>query len=75
MIILKLQIRHYPKKDDMSHTNQYDSICKSENTKNTNDDDEYKEDTSKHQDGYERVDNTETPDNLRDESVIKTTKE
>ena len=51
----------------MSHTNQYDSIAKVKNTKNTNDDDEYKEDTSKHQDDYERVDNTETSDN----SLIK----
>ena len=44
-------------------------------TKNTNNDDEYKEDTSKHQDGNERVDNPETLDTLRNESVINTTKE
>ena len=43
--------------------------------KNTNDDDEYKEDTSKHQDSNERVDNPETSDTLSDESVIKKTKE
>ena len=29
----------------------------------------------KHQDGNERIDNTETSDTLRDDSVIKTTKE
>ena len=41
----------------------------------TNDDDEYKEDTSKHQDGNERAYNNQTSDTLRDDSVIKTTKE
>ena len=35
-------------------------------TKNTNDDEEFKEDTSKHQDGNELVDNPETSDILRD---------
>ena len=49
----------------MSHTNQYDSICKSENTKNTNDDDECKEYTFEHQDGNKSVDNPETLDILR----------
>ena len=44
----------------MSHTSQDDSIAKVKDTKNTNDDDNYKEDTSKLQDGYERVDNPET---------------
>ena len=34
-----------------------------------------KKDTSKHQEGNKRVDNPETSDTLRDESVIKTTKE
>ena len=33
-------------------------------TKNANDDDEYKEDTSKHKGGNERVDNPETSDTL-----------
>ena len=42
--------------------------------KNTNDDDEYKEDNSKLQDGNEPVDIPETSDTLRDDSVIKTTK-
>ena len=44
-------------------------------TKNTNDDEKYEEDTSKLQDGNERVDNPETSDTLRNESFIKTTKE
>ena len=42
--------------------------------KNTNDDDEYKEDNSNLQDGNEPVDIPETSDTLRDDSVIKTTK-
>ena len=62
-------------KYDMSHTSPDDSIAKAKDTKNTNDDDEYKEDTLKLQDGKERVDNPETSDTLRDDSVIKTTKE
>ena len=52
-------------KDDASHTKRYDSIAKLKDTKNTNDDDEYKEDTSKHQDGNERVDKPETSGTLR----------
>ena len=62
-------------KDDMSHTSRDYSIAKAKDTKNTNDDEEYKEDTSKLQDCNERVDNPETSDHLRDESVIMTTKE
>ena len=62
-------------KYDMSHTNRDDSIEKVKDTKNTIDDDKYKEHNSKHQDGNERVDNPETLYTLRDESVIKTTKE
>ena len=62
-------------KYDMSHTYRDDYIAKVKYTKNTNDDDKYKGGNSKHQDGNERVDNPETPDNLRDESVIKKTKE
>ena len=42
-------------------------------TKNTNDDDEYKEDNSKLQDGNERVDNLQTLDTLRDVNAINTT--
>ena len=59
----------------MSHTSQDDYIEKSQDTKNTNDDDEYKEDTSNHQDVNERVDDPETSDSLRDDSVIKINKE
>ena len=43
--------------------------------KNTNGDDKYKEDTSKHQDGNESVENPETTDTSRNESVLNTTKE
>ena len=62
-------------KYDMSHTSRDDYIAKSKDTKNTNDDGKYKEDTSNYQDGNERVDNPEASDILRDDSVIKTTKE
>ena len=58
----------------MSYTSRYDYIGKAKDTKNTNDDEEYKEDTSKLQDCNERVDNRETSDTLRDESFTKTTK-
>ena len=43
--------------------------------KDTNDDDEYKEDTQQHQDGNESFDNPETLDTSRNESVVNTTKE
>ena len=43
--------------------------------KNTNDDYEYKEDTSRHQDGNESAGNPETSDNSCNEIVINTTKE
>ena len=42
--------------------------------KNTNDDYEYIEYTSNHQDGNESVDNPETSDTSFNESVINTTK-
>ena len=42
--------------------------------KNTNDYDKYKEDTSKHQDCNESVDNPETLDNSRNESLVNTIK-
>ena len=58
----------------MSHTSWDDFIAKAKNTKNTNYDEEYKEDTSKHQDGNESVDNPETSDTLRDDSIIRITK-
>ena len=38
-------------KDNMSHTSRDDSIAKVKGMKNTNYNDKYKEDTSKHQDG------------------------
>ena len=53
----------------MSHTSQDDSIAKVKDTKNTNDDEKYKEDTSKIQEGNESVDNTETSDTLSDDSI------
>ena len=62
-------------KDDTPHTNRDDSIEKVKDTKNTNDDYKYKEDTLKHQDVNECVDNPETSDTLRDASFIKKTKE
>ena len=61
-------------KDDTSHNRKDDSIARVKETKNTNDDDEYKWDNSKHQKNNERVDNPETSDTLRNESVINTTK-
>ena len=57
-------------KDDMSHTNQNNYIAKVKDTNNINDDDEYKEDTSKHQDGNGLVDNPETKDTLCDENIM-----
>ena len=42
--------------------------------KNTNYDEEFKEDTSKHQDSNESVDNPKTADISRNEIVINTTK-
>ena len=58
----------------MSHTNRYDSIENVKDMKNNNDDDEYKEDTQQHKYGNESLDNLETSDTPRNESVIKTTK-
>ena len=59
----------------MSHTSRDDSITKAKDNKNTNDDDKYKQDTSKLQDGNKHVDNPETSDTFCNESVINTTKE
>ena len=61
-------------KDDMSHTSPYDFTGKTNDKKITNNDDKYKEETSKIQEGNESVDNSETSDTLRDDSIIKTTK-
>ena len=73
--ILKVEITQNHKKDNISYTSWYDYIKKAKDTNNTNDDGEYKADTSKLQDSNERVDNAETLDNLRDDSVINKTKE
>ena len=58
----------------MSRTSRNYSTAKAKDTKNANDDDGYKQDTTKLQDGNERVGNPETSDHLCDDSVIKTTK-
>ena len=62
-------------KYDKSYTSWDDFIEKDKYQNNINDDDEYKEETSKHQDGNESVDNAETSDTFRGDSIIKTTKE
>ena len=53
-------------KDDTPHTYRDNYISKVKDTKNTHDDDKYKEVISKHKYGNERVDNPETSDTLRD---------
>ena len=65
----------HTEKYDTSHINRYDSIGNVKETKNTNDDDKYKEDTSRHQEGNESVDNPETSNNSLNKSVINTTKQ
>ena len=62
-------------KDDMSHTSTDDFTEKPNDKKITNNDDEYKEENSKIQEVNESVDNSETSNTLRDDSIIKTTKE
>ena len=61
-------------KYDMSHTSPDDFTEKNKWQKITNNDDEYKEETSKIQEGNESFYNYETSDALRDEIIIKTTK-
>ena len=58
----------------MSHTSP-DNFTEETRKKNTNDDDEHKEETSKVQDGNESVDNHETSYTLHDDIIIKATKE
>ena len=58
----------------MSHTSPDDFTEKNKWQKITNNDDEYKEETSKIQEGNESFYNYETSDALRDEIIIKTTK-
>ena len=55
--------------------NKIDYIAEVKDTKNTNDDGKFKGDTSKHQDGNESVDITETSYALRNVSFINTAKE
>ena len=50
-------------------------LLKKNDKKITNYNDKFKEETSKIQEGKESVDNSETLDTLRDDSIIKTTKE
>ena len=73
-MIPKLQILH-DLKSIICHILVEMVLLKNHQTKNTNDDDKYKEETSKIQDGNESVDNSEPSDTLRDDSIIKTTKE
>ena len=49
-------------------------LLKKNNKRITNNDNEYKEETSKLQDEYESVDNSEISYTLRNGSIIKTTK-
>ena len=58
----------------MSHTSPDDFTGK-KMKKFTNNYDEYMEETSKIQEGNESVDNSETSDTLRDDIIIKKTKE
>ena len=55
----------HTEKDDTTHNNRYDSIENVKDMKNTNDGDQYKNDTSKHQDDNESFDNPETSDTSR----------
>ena len=58
----------------MSHTSPDDFTEKTNDKTITNNDDEYKEEDSKIQDGNESVDDSETSDTLLDDIIIKTTK-
>ena len=49
-------------------------ILPKKKTKITSNNEKYKEETSKVQEGNESDDNYETSDNLRDDSIIKTNK-
>ena len=60
-------------KYDMSHTSP-DDFTETNDKNITNNDDEYKEETSQIQEGNKSVDYSETSDTLRDDSIIKTTK-
>ena len=58
----------------MSHTSPDDFTGRIKDERNTNDDDKYKEETLILQYSNKSVDNSETSDTLRDDSIIKTTK-
>ena len=74
IIIRKPQILHYLKKI-ICHILVQIIYWKKNDKTITNNDDEYKEETSKIHEGNESVDNFETSDTLHDDSIIKTTKE
>ena len=74
MIILKLQILHYLKKMICHILVQMIFTEKTNDKTITKNDDEYKEEDSKIQDGNESVDDYETSDTLLDDSITKTTK-
>ena len=58
----------------MSHTSP-DDFTEKKRQKITNNDDKYKEETSKVQEVNESVINSETSDTLRDDIIVKITKE
>ena len=59
----------------MSHTSPDDITEKTNDKTITNNDDKYKDEDSKIQEGNESVDDSETLDTLLDDSITKTTKE
>ena len=59
----------------MSHTSPDEFTEKTNDKINTKNDDKYKEETSNIQEGNESLDNSETSNTLRDDSIVKTTKE
>ena len=73
MMFLKPLILHYLEKM-MCHILVQIIYWKTDDKKSTNNDDEYKEETSKIKDGNKSVDNSETSDNVFDDSIINTTK-
>ena len=58
----------------MSHTSKADFTANKNDKNITNDDEEYKEETSKVIEGNDGVDKSETSGSLHDDSIIKTTK-
>ena len=74
MIILKLQILHYLK-NMICHILVQMVLLKKYDKTITCNDDEYREASSKIQDGNESADNYETSDTFYDDSIINKTKE